>query len=163
MAKIDAEGATVTVQPETVLQFRGNEIVLDHGSLQVDTSRGLKVRVNCLTVVPVNSEWTQFDVTDVNGKGTVDAHKNDVNIHAQSALVKSKPQAPRATRRCTKVRRRLVTSTCPAAERLPGSIDANGAWLNSWWAKGIEMAAVGVIVCKAFCFHGDDPVSPSKL
>jgi hypothetical protein len=54
VAKIDADGSTVTVQPETVLQFRDNEIVLDHGSLQMDTSRGLKVHVNCLTVVPVN-------------------------------------------------------------------------------------------------------------
>ncbi|MGA8700903.1 MAG: hypothetical protein WB625_04595, partial [Candidatus Sulfotelmatobacter sp.] len=34
-AKIDADGSTVTVQPETIVQFEGDELVLDHGSLQL--------------------------------------------------------------------------------------------------------------------------------
>jgi hypothetical protein len=136
--------------------------VLDHGSLQVDTSRGLKVRVNCLTVVPVNPQWAQFDVTDVNGKVTVVAHKNDVNIHAQNALVKSKPAGASSDATVREGEMATRDERCPPAERLPGSIDANGALVNSRWAKGIGMAAVGAIVCQAFCFHGDDPVSPSK-
>lgn len=163
VARIDADGSTVTVQPETILQFRGDEIVLDHGSLQVDTSRGMKVRVNCLTVIPVLQEWTQYDVTDVNGKVTVVAHKRDVNIHAQSALAKRSKQA--GTSGDVTVRESETATRdehCPASARLPGSIDANGAWLDSWWAKGIGLVAVGVPLCKAFCFHSDDPVSPYK-
>src|SRR5271169_2923353 len=49
-AKVDTDGSTVTVQPETVVQFEGEEFVLDHGGLQVNTTRGTRVRVNCLTV-----------------------------------------------------------------------------------------------------------------
>ena len=81
------------MQPESVLQYKGNEIVLDHGSLQVDTSRGMKVSVNCSTVVPVTQDWTQYDVTDVNGKVTVVAHKSGVNIHSQSSLAKRSKEA----------------------------------------------------------------------
>jgi hypothetical protein len=100
-------------------------------------------------------------VTDVNGKVTVVAHKNDINIHAQSALVKSKPAGASSDATVREGETATRDERCPPAERLPGSIDAIGAWLNSW-AKGIGMAAVGLIVCQAFCFHGDDPVSPSK-
>src|SRR3984885_6038085 len=57
LAKIDAEGSTVTVQPETVVQFEGDELVLDHGGLQLNTSRGMKVRVNCLIVIPLAEGW----------------------------------------------------------------------------------------------------------
>ena len=66
-AKIDADGSTVTVQPETIVQFEGDELVLDHGGLQVNTSRGLKVRVNCITVIPLTQDWNRYDVTDVDG------------------------------------------------------------------------------------------------
>jgi hypothetical protein len=163
VAKINADGSTVTVQPETILQFRGSEIVLDHGSLLVDTSRGMKVRVNCLTVIPVIQQWTQYDVTDVNGKVTVVAHKNDVNIHSQSALAhKSKQTGASGDMTVREGETANRDEHCPATGRLPGSIDANGAWMDSWGAKGIGAGAIGVIVCKALCFHGDDPVSPSK-
>jgi hypothetical protein len=43
-ARVDAYGSIVTVQPETIVQSAGDELVLDHGSLQVDTSRGMRVR-----------------------------------------------------------------------------------------------------------------------
>ena len=44
-AKIDADGSTVMVQPDTIVQFAGDELVLDHGGLQLNTSRGMRVRV----------------------------------------------------------------------------------------------------------------------
>ncbi len=47
----------------------------------MDTSRGTKVRVNCITVSPLAQEWTRYDVTDVDGTVTVLAHQNDVMIH----------------------------------------------------------------------------------
>ncbi len=163
VARIDAEGSTVTVQPETILQFDGDEIALDHGSLQVNTSRGMKVRVNCLTVIPVTQEWTQYDITDVNGKVTVVAHKNDVNLHSQSTLAQKSKQAG-VSGDVTVHEGETVTRDehCPAAARLPGSIDAHAAILDTWYAKGTGLGVIAVIVCKAMCFHGDEPVSPSK-
>ena len=48
-AKIDVDGSTVTIQPGTMVQFEGDELFLDHGSLQVNSARGMRVRVNCMT------------------------------------------------------------------------------------------------------------------
>lgn len=163
-AKIDVDGSTITVQSETVLQFRGNAIDLDHGSLQVDTSRGLKVRVNCLTVIPVRQEWTQYDVIDVNGKVTVIAHKSDVNIHSQGPVTKRSREAGASGDATV---REGETGTrdehCPGIDRLPGAIDGKGPWLNSWWAETLGVGAIAVPLCKAFCLpKGDEPVSPSK-
>ena len=92
-AKIDADGSTVTVQPETIVQFEGDELILDHGSLQLNTSRGMKVRVNCITVIPLTQDWNRYDVTDVDGRVMVAAHQNDVKIHYQGAATRLSKQA----------------------------------------------------------------------
>ena len=92
-AKIDADGSTVTVQPDTVVEFDGDELVLDHGSLQVVTSRALRVRVNCVTVTPVELGWTRYDVTDVDGKVHVAANQDDVKIHYAGAAAQHSKQA----------------------------------------------------------------------
>ena len=160
-AKIDADGSTVTVQPETIVQFDGDEIVLDHGSVQVNTSRGMKVRVNCMTVIPVTQEWTRYDVIDVDGKMRVVAYQNDVNIHYQLAAARrSKPgvlsdatvhQGEQATRE----------ERCGAAARPAEVINAKGAILNSTWAKVAGGGAL-VSICIFLVCRGDNPISPDK-
>lgn len=80
-ARIDADGSTVTVAPETIVQFEGDLLILEHGSLQVNTWPGMRVRVNCVTVSPPAQEWARYDVTDVDGTVLVLAHQNDVKIH----------------------------------------------------------------------------------
>src|SRR5271155_5296185 len=92
-AKIDADGSAATVQPETIVQFEGDELVLDHGSLHVDTSHGMRVRVNCITVIPLEQAWTRYDVTDVDGRVTVVAYEQDVKIHYQGAAIRQSKQA----------------------------------------------------------------------
>jgi hypothetical protein len=160
-AKIDADGSTATVQPDTIVQFEGDELVLDHGSVQVNTSRGMKVRVNCMTVIPVTQEWTRYDVIDVDGKMRVVAHQNDVNIHYQGTVARrSKPgtsldatvhQGEQATRE----------ERCGVAARPAEVINAKGAILNSTWAK---LAGGGALISLCFFLvcRGDDPISPAK-
>ena len=80
-ARIDADGSTVTVERETIVQFEGDELVLEHGGVQVNTWRGMRVRVNCVTVSPPAQEWSRYDVTDVDGRVLVLAYQNDVKIH----------------------------------------------------------------------------------
>jgi len=159
-AIIDAEGSTATVQLDTLVQFEGDELVLDHGSLQVNTSRALRVRVNCITVIPVNPEWTRYDVLDVDGKMKVVADENDVKIHyAGAAARKSKlgssdvivHQGEQATRE----------ERCGAAAKPAEIVNADAAFLNTAWAKAAGLVAIGVITCYALC-RGDDPISPDK-
>jgi ribosomal protein L32E len=158
-AKIDAEGSTATVRPDTIVQFEGDELVLDHGSLQVNTSRGMKVRVNCLTVIPVTQEWTRYDVTDVDGKATVAAYQNDVKIHYQGAAVRKSQPAGASDVIVHQGEQVTREERCGAAARPADVIDAKGAILNSVWAKGAGLAVIGVLTCWALCRSGN-PISP---
>ena len=82
-ARIEVSGSTADINVDTMVQFEGDELVLDHGSLSVNTSRGLRVRVGCLTVTPVNDTvWTHYDVIDVDGKVSVSALKSDRLEHS---------------------------------------------------------------------------------
>jgi hypothetical protein len=54
VARIEVRGSTADINADTVVQFDGDELVLDHGSLSVSSTQGLRVRVGCLTVTPVN-------------------------------------------------------------------------------------------------------------
>ena len=94
VARIEFSGSTADISPETMVQFEGDELVLDHGSLSVNTSRGLRVRVGCVTVTPVNNaEWTHYDVYDLNGKVTASALKSDVYIDSRSNKTRQAKQS----------------------------------------------------------------------
>jgi hypothetical protein len=165
-ARIESSGSTADINPDTVLQFEGDELVLEHGSLSVNTSRGLKVRIGCITVTPVNLDWTHYDVADMNGKVTVSAMKNDVYIDsrsntAQSAKDKAKQGAhfDRVTVRESEEKSR--DEKCPAAPvKLSDRFAAKGAIMNSPWARGAGIIGIGVLTCWALC-RSDEPISPS--
>jgi len=160
-AKIDVYGSTVAVQPETIVQFDGDELILDHGSLLVDTSYQIRVRVNCLTVTPLAQAWTRYDVTDVDGKVTVAAHENNVRIHYQGAAVRQSKQAAFADVTVYQGEQATREERCGAAAKPSDIVNADGAILNSIWAKAAGLAAIGVLTCWALC-RGDNPVSPAK-
>lgn len=155
-AKIDVEGSTVMMLPNTVVQFEGDELVLDHGSLQLNTARQLKVRVNCVTVVPITADWTQYDVSDIDGKVKVSAYKNDVKIHAPSAARRAKQSAS-------------MDNIVHAGEQASREEKCGaGAWPTPGTAPILDRpVAIGVgvgliaLTCIIIC-RGDDPVSPSK-
>ncbi len=90
-ATLNLDGSAVQIQPESVGKFQDDLLQLDHGSVSVGTSKSYKVRVNCITVVPVSNEWTQYDVTDVNGTVQVAAHKSDVRIEHEAKQKKPTP------------------------------------------------------------------------
>ena len=50
------------------------------------------MRVNCLTVVPVLNEWTQYEVSNLNGNVQVAARKDDVNVERAADLRKPSVQ-----------------------------------------------------------------------
>jgi hypothetical protein len=160
-AKIDAEGSMALVQPETVVQYEGDELVLDHGSLQLDTARQMRVRVNCITVIPLTADRTQYDVTDIDGKVKVVAYKNDVKIHYAGAAMRKSKQGGSSDVIVREGEQATRDEHCGAPIKPTAGLDAEGAILNSPWAKIGGLATVGVLACWALC-RGDDPVSPSK-
>jgi hypothetical protein len=159
-AKIDAEGSTITVLPGTVLVFEGDELILDHGGLQVKSARALKVLVNCMTISPLTENWTRYDVSDVKEKLTVAAYDNDVKIHPAGAAVRRTKHA--ASQDVIVHRGEQVTrdERCrTGSEGAPPGVD--GAILNSPWAIGTGAVAIGILTCWALC-RTDQPVSPAS-
>jgi hypothetical protein len=165
-ARIEVAGSTADMRPETIVQFEGDELVLEHGSVSVNTGHAMRVRVGCITVTPVNAEWTHYDVNDTNGKVTVWAQKNDVYIDSAS----KNPQNAKQSAQSTHSNRTMVKESeqksrdekCGAPPIKESSrYAARGAFMNSPWAIGGATIAVGVLTCWALC-RGDDPISPSS-
>ena len=165
VARIEISGSTVDINPETMVQFEGNELVLEHGSLSVNTSRGLRVRVGCITVTPVHdSEWTHYDVVDLDGKVTASALKNDVYIDARSKkeIEEEELKPSRGSNRTIvhEGEQKSREEKCGAALlEETGHIAGRGAIMNSPWAKLTGLTGIGLL-CLLMC-TGDDPISPS--
>ena len=159
-ARIEVTGSTIDLNADTVVQFDSDEIQLDHGSVSVNTSRGFKVLVGCLTVVPVNQDWTRYDVTDTDGKVTVSALKSDVNIDARSGnpqWMKKSATSGRVT--VHEGEQKSREEKCGAIDYKSG-IAARGAILNSPYVQYPAIGVIGGIICLALC-RDDDPLSPS--
>jgi hypothetical protein len=160
-AKIDLDGSTITIQPDTLLQFEGDELNLDHGSLQVNSTRGVKVRVNCMTVVPLTPAWTRYDVIYADGKVLVAAHESDVQIRFKHGAAQRSKNARPSDVTVHRGEQVIRSEQCGQEFKPAQPIQADGAIMNSPWAVGAGTLAVGVITCYALCRNGN-PVSPDK-
>jgi hypothetical protein len=169
VARIEAPGSTADITANTIVQFEGDELVLEHGSVSVNTSRLLRVRVGCVTVTPVNADWTHYDVTDLDGRITVSAQKNDVYIDARSDRSDKAEKAAEKAGQPAHSDRTIVhegeqksrEEKCggpPVKES--GRLAGRGAIMNSPY---VQWPAGGVIVgltCWVLC-NSDGPLSPS--
>lgn len=156
-ATLALEGSTVLIQPESVATLRANLLELDHGSVSVTTSTSFKVKVNCLTVVPVSNQWNQYDVTDVNGSIQVAAHKSDVNVEREAAHRKASPEtaAPQGSVREGEQHSYNESDLCGAAARTTGA----GTPLNPKWIAGGAIGT-GILVWVLLHGGGSSPMSP---
>lgn len=163
VARIELSGSTADINADTVVQFEGDELVLDHGSLSVSTTRGLRVRVGCLTVTPVNlSQQTQYNISDMDGKVTVNAARSDVYIDSRAKKAQDAKNPSRSTRDIVREsEQKSREEKCGAAYMKGDAVPGVGALMNSMWAKIIAGGAVGATACLGLC-HDDDPVSPWK-
>jgi hypothetical protein len=148
-AKIDLSGSTVDVSPDTYIQFEPEEIFLEHGQLHVLTSRELRVRVGCLTVIPVNQDWTDYDVTDVNGKVTVASQKNDVRIESHGGLHKNRQNEHDSN--IVHAGEQVTRDEKCAAADLVRPPEAIQAILSTKPAEIIGLAIVGGVTCWVLC------------
>jgi hypothetical protein len=163
-ARIEAFGSTADFNSDSIVQFDVSELVLEHGSLSVNTSRGMRVRVGCLTVTPVNKEeWTNYDLIDLDGKVTVSALKDDVYIDARSNKPKDAKQSAHSDRVIVREsEQKSREEKCGAAyQKTPGAIAGRGAIMNSPWIMLAGVAGVFTLACLGLC-HNDDPISPAK-
>jgi hypothetical protein len=162
-ARIETTGSSATLDSETVLQFQLEELALDHGSLSVYTSTGMRVRVGCVTITPVNpSHETLYEVVDRDGKVTVHASRSDVYIDAKSKETKEVRSPSRSKRDLVREgEQKSREEKCGGAYTKGATPEALGALMNSPWAVGVGAATAVGLTCWALC-RSDDPISPSK-
>jgi ferric-dicitrate binding protein FerR (iron transport regulator) len=79
-ASIQSNGSNVMVLADSMVKFEGPAVELEHGAVRVTTSRGLAARAGEVTVKPTANTWTEFQVTDVDGRVEIAANKGDVTV-----------------------------------------------------------------------------------
>jgi len=161
-ANLSLDGSTVVLQPDSVAKLQDGELVLDHGGVFVGTSTSFKVRVKCITVVPVHNDLTQYDVTDVNGTVQVAAHKDDVRVELGLNREKATPQPETSYGAVVhegEQGKYVEVEACGAPPRPAGAAST----LNPKWIAAGVAGGGGVLLCILLCGGGGkSPVSPAK-
>lgn len=158
LANLSLDGSTVLIQPESVAKLQTNLLELDHGSVFVGTSKNFKVRVNCLTVVPVLSEWTQYEVNNLNGNVQVAARKDDVNVDREMDRRKPSPETEAShgsTVHETEQKSFDLSEICGAPARPAGA----GTIVNPKWIVA-GAAGAGLLLCVLLCGGGSSGGKP---
>lgn len=159
-ARIETTGSAADVNSETVVQFQSDELALDHGSVTVNTTRGMRVRVGCITVTPVHDDqWTNYQVLDVNGKVTVSAMKDDVYVDARSKNTESIKERERNRSIVHEGEQKAREEKCGGGYLRPEA-PGIGSLLNSPYAVAGAAGGIAAIACLGLC-QGDDPLSPA--
>jgi len=159
VANINQPGSSVTVLADSLVQFEGTSMKIEHGGLTVSTSKALAATAGDVRVTPASSAWTEFNVTDFDGTVRISARKGDLSIFDGKDTV-TLAQGQETTRE------ESSDTTSPNRKKKknqqPGAVPAaGGGIMNSPLAIGIAGgAAIGVATW--VLVHNDDPASPAK-
>lgn len=161
VANISATGTSVIVLNDSLVQYEGSRVKLEHGAVTVSTSKLMSARAGLITVLPESAAPTEFELRDVDGTVHITATKGNLTISDRTGVTML-AQGQQTTRdegtsqddsQQTRTKRRKK----PAAGTAPG---ASGGILNSPVAVAI---GGGVVVGGAIWVltKSDDPVSPT--
>ena len=157
-ANIHAPGSSITVLADSLVQFEGTFLKVEHGGVSVSTSKGVSTTAGDVRVAPASNSWTEFNVTDTDGIVRIAARKGDVVVSDDNGAV-TLPQGQETTRdeqsdqgdKKKKDKKRGV-GAAPAA---------GGGVLNSTAAVSVGLAAIGGVTAWVL-LKNDEPVSPMK-
>jgi hypothetical protein len=158
-ANIDAPGSSVTVLGDSLVEFEGVSLKVEHGGVSVSTSKGLATTAGDVRVAPASNVWTEFNVTDTDGTVRIAARKGDLTITDDNgtAMLQQGQETTRdeqsdQTDNKKKNNKKRTEGAAPAA---------GGGVLNSPIAVGIGGAAI-VGVTTWVLLQNTAPVSPSQ-
>jgi hypothetical protein len=151
IANINASGSSVMILPDSLVKFDAGAVAVDHGTVSVATSKGMSTKAEDLTVSPSSQAWTEFQVTDLDGKVQIMARKGNVSISDASGTT-TLAEGQQTTRDLTEKRRNQSGGAVPAAA---------GGILDSPIVIGAGAAAIGGLAVWVF-MQGSRPASPSR-
>jgi hypothetical protein len=153
VASIKAPGVNVLVSSDSMVQYQGDAIKLEHGGMNVGTSKNVAAQIGGLRVVPASTSWTEFEVRDTDGAVKIIAHKGDLTLIEADGTT-TLPQGQQTTRdenqEKSKKKRRQPGGAIPSAA---------GGVLDSPIAIGIGAGAVGGLTAWVL-LRGGEPLSP---
>jgi len=159
VANINESGSSITVQSDSLVQFRGVSVDIQHGAVTVSTSKGVAATAGDVKVVPASNQWTEFNVTDVNGTVKVFASKGDLTIdygkdvfQVQQGDSKTLDENNPDVQNSKKNSKKRGEGAAPAA---------GGGILSSPYAIGAGAIAIGGITTWVL-IKNDNPASPTK-
>jgi hypothetical protein len=161
---IHAPGSSVTVLGDSLVQFEGASLKVEHGGVFVSTSKGMATTAGEVRVVPAsNAAWTEFNVTDTDGTVRIAARKGDLTITddngsqtlAQGQETTRDEQSQPTDQSDNKKKNKNDKRAAGAAPA------AGGGALNSPVAVAIGGAAI-IGVTAWVLIKSDNPVSPSQ-
>jgi hypothetical protein len=157
VANIKSSGTSVLVLSDSLIQYQGSAVKLEHGSLNVATSKSMTAQIGGLKVVPADAAWTEFEVRDTDGVVRIIARKGDVKlIDASGTSTLAEGQETTRDETSEKGKKKRDRG---AGGAVPG---ATGGILGSPTAIGIGIGVVGGIAAWSL-LHDDEPVSPKKM
>ena len=162
-ANLTTDGSTIVIRAQSIVKYNGDSLTLEHGSVSVGTSKSMSVHIDCLRVVPVSNEWTQYDVTDVNPTVRVDALKLDVNILRGTSMRKTSPESSAsesATVREGQQATRDESEACGVGKRPTAAANP----LNEKWIAIGAGGGGAILLCLLLC-SGKKPsqISPAAF
>jgi len=160
VANINQPGSTVRVLSDSLVQFHGASVNVDHGGVTVSTSKSMATTAGDLKITPTSDNWTEFTVIDTDGTVKIAARKGDVTISdgKQTVTLAQGQETTRDENSDTSSDQSRKKRGKQQAGAAPG---ATGGALNSPIAIGIGgAAAVGLATW--VIFKNDEPASPAK-
>src|ERR1700678_522941 len=159
-ANIHTPGSSVTVLGDSLVQFEGASLKVEHGGVSISTSKGLATTAGDVHVAPASNSWTEFNVTDTDGTVRIAARKGDLTVTddngtttlAQGQETTRDEQSEQTDNGKKKKDKKRAVGAAPAA---------GGGVLNSPIAIGVGAAAI-VGVTTWGLLQGSNPVSPSQ-
>ncbi len=160
IANINQPGSTITVLADSLVQFQGSSLDIQHGGVTVSTSKSVATTAGEVKVTPASNVWTEFNVSDVDGTVRISARKGDLTINdgkqtvllAQGQDTTRDDSSDNDNGKGKRRNRKQQTGAVPAA---------GGGILNSPWAVGAGgIAVIGVTTW--VLIQNDNPASPAK-
>ena len=160
VANINEPGSSITVLSDSLVQFQGASVDIQHGGVTVSTSKGIAATAGDVKVTPASSTLTEFNVSDVDGTVRIAARKGDVTISDGKDVVTlvqgqdtTRDEASATPDKDNKKKnKRRQAGAVPAA---------GGGIMNSPYAVGIGAAAVAGVATWVL-IKNDEPASPTK-
>lgn len=162
VANINEAGSSITVLADSLVQFQGASVDIQHGGVTVATSKEIFATAGDVKVTPKSNMWTEFRVIDTDGTVRIHAEKGDLLIddgskvmtlsqgQADQTVDENNPEAKNSKKKGKN--KKQATGAAPAA---------GGGILSSPYAIGIGAGAI-VGVTTWVLIKNDNPASPTK-